>query len=464
MKIFKVLVLILVLLASFNYSLFAEEAKDLEGEVQALREEVKILREELRAVKKEASVSATVAQEETVSEADLAGLRSDLDTLREQWQRTLDKKTAQTTRSLALSGTVQTRYTQSDAETANAKNGFSISSLILALKGNLYKDYELGRNLNYAFSLSSATTGDFKIAPLDAYLSYDILPTIDKSRPLLSLTLGQQKKPFGRDPQTTDEYKPTIKVPLTDSNLGLGTRDIGLIVKGDLFPVLDYGFNYRAPLIEYAFGVINGAGPNTVGDTNSQKDFVGRIGFNAPVDYNSIFRGLSAGISGWDGQKSLSLGSGASAITRRGDKQRWGYDLAYNRTPIGVTMEYAQGTDETISGAVADPIHGSVKSEGYIFTGFYNFGQQFFKNRTQDRYDDWFPKTLQPFIRYETWDPNKAIEKDEIITTTLGLNWFFAETTKLQFNVNFVNNSRKNTTVNNGSDYTEYLAQFQYGF
>ncbi|MDD5465151.1 MAG: porin [Candidatus Omnitrophica bacterium] len=457
-KIFRILAIGVFLFVNFNSLLFAAELEDLKSEVQVLREEVKSLREELRAVKKEQPVAA--AQKETVTQVDLQGVRTEVETLRDQWQRTLDKKTAQTTRSLTFGGTVATRYTQTRDETT--KSGFSLSSLILSFKGNLRRDYELGRNLDYAFSLSSDTTDNYRVKPLDAYLTYSPLPSLDLEKPRLTLALGQQKKPFGRDPQTTEEYKPTLRSAQFDTNLGLGTRDIGFIAKGDLFPIVDYGFNYRAPLFEYAVGVINGAGPNTT-DNNNQKDFVGRIGINAPVEYNSIFRGLSAGISGWTGQKSLSLGSGATAITRRGHKNRWGYDLAYNRTPIGVTAEYAQGTDATLSGSVANPVLGAVKSDGYAATVFYNFGQQFVKGfKGQNRYDDWYPLTYQPFVRFDSWDPNTHLGNDRINVTTLGFNWFFAETTKLQFNYNIV--KKQDKSGSNGSGYNEFLAQFQYGF
>lgn len=470
MKMFKVLVVILVLLTSFNYSLFGEETGDLRSEVQALREEVKTvqslreeikaLREELKAVKKEVPQVAT--QKEAVTQEDLQGVRTEVETLRDQWQRTItgdygaDTKVPTTSRSLTFGGTVQTRYTQT--EDKSSKSGFSLSALILSFRGNLYRDYELGKNLSYAFSLSSDTADSYRIKPLDAYLSYNVLPSNDLEKPRLSLTLGQQKKPFGRDPQATEEYKPTIKSAQFDTNLGLGTRDIGLVATGDLFPIVDYGFNYRAPLFEYSLGVINGAGSNRT-DTDNKKDVVGRIVLNAPVDYNSIFRGLSLAASGYFGNKNASLGSGATAITRRGAKNRWGTDLAYVRTPIGFTAEYAQGTDASLSGTVTNPSLGTIKSDGYAISLFYNFGQQFvrgFKNQT--RYDDWYPRTYQPFVRFDSWDPNKNVSGDRIYITTLGFNWFFAETTKLQFNYNI---KREET---NQVDNNEFLAQFQYGF
>ena len=437
------------------------DVNSLKGEVQSLREELNALRNELKSVKAGQSAgAASAASAETVSKNDLDGVRGEVLSLRDEWQRTRDFQTPTVSRSLALSGTVVTKYTQTRDETA--KSGFALGGVTLNFKGNLRKDYEWGRNLDYVFGLTTGTTDSFRVAPTDAYISYSPVPSLDLEKPRLVLSVGQQKKPFGRDPQTTEEYKPTINTAKIDSTLGLGTRDIGIIAKGDLLPVNDYGFNYRVPLLEYSAGVVNGAGPNIV-DNNNEKDLVARVGINAPVDYNSIFRGLSAGISGWTGQKSLSLGSGATAITRRGKKDRWGYDVAYNRTPVGFTAEYAQGLDETLGGTVGHPNYGTTKSDGYIGTVFYNFGQQFFKGKLQtSRYDDWYPLTYQPFVRFERYDPNKQLSHDTVDITTLGFNWFFAPTTKLQLNYNIYNNENK--TGSNGAGYNEVIAQFQYGF
>jgi hypothetical protein len=448
---------LVIFLFLVNISWAGEEpdVESLRQEIQVLREEVKTLREELKAVKKE--TPKAVVQKEIVSQEDLQGVRTEVETLREQWKRALERKTAQTTRALTFGGTVQTRYTHTEDETTY--RGFSISSLILSFKGNLRKDYELGRNLDYAFSLSSDTTDSYRVKPLDAYLSYSILPSLDKGKPRLSLSLGQQKKPFGLDPQATEEYKPTIKSAQFDSKLGLGTRDIGIVAKGDLFPYLDYGFDYRVPLIEYSLAVFNGAGPNK-SDDNNKKDLAARIILKVPSDYNSIWRGFSLGGSYYNGQKKRTLTSGTTTITcGEGDIHRVGADLAYVRTPIGVSAEYAKGEDESLSGTLANNRHSTIKSDGYAFSLFYNFGQQFVKGfKSQERYDDWYPLTYQPFVRFDRWDANKHLAGDRTDIITLGFNWFFAETTKLQLNYNI----KKEETSQ--IDNNEFLVQFQYGF
>ncbi len=437
----------------------------LRKELQQLRDEVKGLKDELKVVKEQkqavAAAPASAAAQGTVTRDELAGVRGEVETLRDDWKRSFERNTAQASRALSLSGLVQTRFSSKD-DGANNTNGFSIPLLQLGFSGSLKKDYEDGKNLDYLVSLYSNTTADsYRVAPQDVFINYNVLSTLDAESPRLSITTGQQKKPFGRDPQTTEEYKPTISLAQFDSNLGLSARDIGVVVKGDLLPINDYGYNYRVPLLEYSLGVLNGAGQN-VADNNKSKDYVGRLVLNAPVDYNSVFRGLSIGGSVYEGQQPRTATlSGVSVIRGQGAKERIGADIGYVRTPVGFTAEYAQGYDEILGGTSAAPTERSIRSHGYAGTVFYNFGQQFLKaSRTQSRYDDWFPRTYQPFIRYDHWDPNTNISNDASDVYTLGFNWFFAQTTKLQLNYNI----KQTRSAANAPDSNELLAQFQYGF
>jgi phosphate-selective porin len=327
------------------------------------------------------------------------------------------------------------------------------------LAGSLRRDYTEGKNLTYLFSVSS-TSKNFNIQLLDAFITYSVFQSLDLEKPFLRASFGQQKKPFGLEAQATEEFKPVIRTAQAAVNLGLDPRDLGVVIRGDLFPHVDYGFNYRVPLIEYSFGVINGSGPNAL-DDNNDKDFVGRLVFNAPADYNNFFRGLSIGGSYYNGRKNATLTNGSASLTRKGTKDRWGADIAYVNTPVGFTFEYYRGDDYTLTGTPASPQQRVVKSEGYTATVFYNFGEQFVRGfKSQDRYDDWYPLTYQPFVRYDHWDPNINATGNRTDIWTAGFNWFFAETTKLQLNYN-----RKRTEVNGAKDrFDEFLVQFQFGF
>jgi hypothetical protein len=456
------LIAALAFILSVPALVFADEVQDLKKEMQGLKDELKTLKQEIGSSKGISSEQRASGDQDEVNKDDLNGVIGDLAVLRDQWQRTLDKNTAQSTRSLTLGATIQTRYAVKNNHDATNSKGFSIPFLLLSFRGNLYKDYEQGKNLEYLVTFYSDTTADsYRVKPQDVYINYNLLNTLDSESPRLAFSLGQQKKPFGRDPQTTEEFKPTINLAQFDQNLGIGVRDIGLVAKGDLFPTVDFGYNYRVPLIEYQLGFINGSGPNAA-DANQSKDYAGRIALNAPVGYNSIFRGLSIGASFYTGKALKTLtANGATTYSRDGlEKRRIGWDIAYVNTPVGATLEYAKGVDENLSGTAAAPVVTKVNSSGYVATVFYNFGQQFVKGyKNQNRYDDWYPSTFQPFVRYDHWEPNDKKQDDVTNITTLGFNWFFAETTKLQFNYNikkFEDPTKPNTS--------EFLAQFQYGF
>ena len=431
------------------------------------------------------------SQEPKATKSDVEAVHGEVEVLRDQWQRSLDRAfpytVVQSNRPLIISGTGQLRYNQTLNSDQNAPSGFTIPFFSLAFTGNLRKDYLEGKNVDY--SLGIQTTGTSTISITDAWLSYQLLNSLDKEGPRLSIAGGQQKKNFGNEATATEAFKPTIKVAQFASNLNLDERDLGLVLAGDLLPALDYGYNYRVPLVQYWLAAFNGTGPNT-SDNNSQKDFLGRIQFNAPVHYDHPLRGLSLGLSGYRGRKSytatntttttatfntnatppvattLTTSSSTASITSKGDKNRWGADLAYVNTPVGFTLEWVRGEDlSPVNGTVRNGVattrvgFNKVIEEGYTFTLFYNFGEQFVNSaKQQDRYDDFYPLTYQPFVRFDRWVPNTSNYGTHTDITTLGFNWFFAQTTKLQFNYNI----RTEHPVDKNND--EFLVQFQFGF
>ena len=391
-----------------------------------------------------------------VSQAELNGVRAEIATLRDQLTQRLDKTVANSKRSLSISGSTQTRYSTS---TSPNKNGFLFNSAILSLKGYLKRDYEEGKSISYTLGLGSNTS--YNIQPTDAYLQYSIGQSLDISKPYLNVNIGQQKKSFGLEATTTEDKQPAINLAQFASKLGLSTRDIGIRLYGDLFPVVDLGYNYRIPLIEYSLGLYNGSGPNTA-DTNQDKDIEGRVVINAPAGYYSPYRGLALGGSFYRGKQDLYKGT--TLITKgegEATKSRYGTDLSYVSAPFGFTAEYVIGRDEkALSGTtLANAVRATTESKGYTVTLFYEWGEQFYKNsRSQSRNDDWWPTTFQPFLRYDHWDPDTAVANNESNITTLGFNVFFAETTKFQLNYSISDDKAVNLKQNT------FAAQFQFGF
>ncbi|HVZ37214.1 MAG TPA: hypothetical protein VG963_32550, partial [Polyangiaceae bacterium] len=181
---------------------------------------------------------------------DIHGITSDLENFKFQWQHERDIHTAVTTRGILLGGTIQARYGYTDNE-ANSptvyhrKGSFEIGAALLTFTGSLYKDYAEGRNLNFALrfgaSPQQATTNSF-LNLLDANVIYSPVPTIDPEAPQLTLTFGQQLLPFGLEVPATEELKPVIRNAQFTTRLNLARRDIGLILRGDLFPMVDFGY------------------------------------------------------------------------------------------------------------------------------------------------------------------------------------------------------------------------------
>lgn len=404
-------------------------------------------------------------EDKTVTREDVEGLKTEIDVLREQWQRKLDKGTVQSTRSLNLSGNFQVRYGASGGGVSGTPptDGFGVSQVQLGLKGNLSRDYSEGKNIDYSFSLTT-DKNSFAILPNDVWLSYSILPSLDPEQPFLKITAGQQKKPFGLEATTSDDKKPTVVGAQFASSMKLNERDIGVLITGDLFPANDFGFKYRIPLIEYNLMVLNGNGPLGTGNlanADNKQDLLGRIVVNAPVDYSHPLRGLSVGASYYYGKKIVS-DKGGAVVDNHADRKRFGADIAYVNTPIGFTYEFAQAEDPIAKTVNKKSVLGHTTSDAHTFTLFYNFGEQFVKGYVQqDRYDDWWPVSYQPFFRFDKLTPDTAVRGTHTDVYTLGFNWFFAETTKLQLNYNrthaFVNGSR--VAYDDAG-----IAQFQFGF
>jgi hypothetical protein len=333
---------------------------------------------------------------------------------------------------------------------------------------------------------------------LDAYLNYNILPANQSDSARLAVSFGQQNKPFGLEAAALDDKKPVINQAQFVAAAGFVQRDVGIILKGDLFPANDFGYGYRVPLLEYSAGVINGNGFNqTNGNSNAgtgkdKFDTLGRLVINpiawsigdGQINYNDWLRGLSIGASVYNGSSKLWNPTENLSAIKTGVKNRTGFDIAYVRTPFGFTYETIAGEDEVgvvtkdakdsvgrnpATGTTYTDYSGSnkLKSYGNTLTLFWTIGEQFVPGyRNQSRRDDWWPVSWEPFVRLDNWNPNTEDKKNNIEIQTLGLNIFFAETTKFQINHN-VKNYYEPADADGDRDAAktaETIVQFQFGF
>lgn len=461
---------------------------------------------------------ATIDAATSATKADIQGIRSDFENYKYDQARTAERNRASVTRNTKISGTVALRATWNqsgqNAGIANGATGggttyqadtrtssFDIGSASLKFAGNLYRDYSEGKNLTYALgfaygsnfagspSSSTSATRTLGVASAngsqfnlnDAYLAYSFLPTNGGSEDEKgALTFGQQQVPFGLEAQASEEVRPVINSAQFTSKLsGISSRQIGLIYRGDSFVSVDRTNDYRSALLEYAFGVVNGSGQNK-SDDNTQKDIIGRLAVTVPSDYNSWLRELKLGVSYYQGNKNLVNSTTYNATTNPignsvvqiGKSKIKGFDVNWTHLPYSIAYEYAQGEDETLTNAATatstSPLFIKQSRGQYINFG-YTWGEQFLASeKSLAKFDDFWPKSYQLYFRYDQFDADTRATAvgDKTSIATLGLNVFFAETTKLQLNYLVTKNDAPSTgfTADRPKDGQAVQLQFQYGF
>jgi phosphate-selective porin len=490
------------------------------SEVQALKKQVGELKAQVEAQKPAAAEAAPVVAAEAdeatrdaatpATKADIQGIRTDFENYKYEQARIGERNRASVTRNTKISGSVQVRGTwQNPAQNAGVANGatggnttyqasersssFDIPQVTLNFTGNLYRDYKEGRDLTYAlgFSYASNSAGNPSSATsaartigvaapngsqlnlTNAFLTYSFFPTNGgQEDPKGTLTFGQQLVPFGLEAQADEEVRPVINsAQFTSALSGINTRQIGLIYRGDSFVTVDWTNNYRSALLEYAFGIVNGSGPNK-SDNNGKKDLIGRLAVTVPADYNSWLRQLKLGVSWYQGYNNL-VNTTTNAVTQIGKSRRKGFDVNWTHLPYSIAYEYVQGDDDTFTASAASATATTPtfhkKSRGQYINFGYTWGEQFLSSeKTLAKYDDYWPKSYQAFVRYDTFDADtRAIsvgDKTDILT--LGLNAFFAETTKLQLNYLITRNDAPTTgfTADRPRKTNAVQVQFQYGF
>lgn len=449
-----------VLLALAGIPVHAQPASELEQ----LKSTVEELRKQLQELKTQLNQAAPqpLGENESqeafdartpASKADVQGLRTDMENYKYDQSRLQERNIPSVTRNTRIGGTItvgyQTRnpaFPAGDSQTSAAsattpaeprRNGFRAVTGTLNFTGNLYRDYAEGRNLTYRLAANLGTTNpasnNSQINVTDAYVRYSYEPATGNLEDRLgTVTVGQQAIPFGLDAPALDpEVRAVINSALFVDGLGVGTRQIGLLVQGDYEPYVDFTNNYRAPLIGYGLGFFNGNGPNK-NDNNSMRDWIGRLVYTLPVDYTSWFRQLQIGTSYYKTYPSI----GTATTGLRGDKSVTGFDLNWTHLPFSIAYEWAYGKELLATATPANPDRIKRGVGQYVNFG-YTWGEQFLNSsKQQGKFDDYWPLSYQAFLRLDTFDPNRsgAVANDRQFVSTLGLNVFFAETTRFQIN------------------------------
>lgn len=361
---------------------------------------------------------------------------------------------------------------------------------------------------NYINVTKSPITGEFAadpstvnttIAVADALIQYNWLSSADLEGNRLTTTFGQFTPRFGAT--ASDEVQPNIRSTLAAATVVPG-RQIGLELAGDFSPSVDVGADYRVPLFAYWFAATNGAanyspygytgasnvqvtggGGANAGDNNNTKALFGRVEFIPPHDYNSLWRQLKLGVGA-----SLDYSTAVATQTRAsvqpfvpvigenlGDDshQRIAADATYTNSFLNFSYEFVRSFDETTAQAVVpagftdaqaiealnNPATKKQRGTGHAVTVGYIWGDQFLANlRNPGKFDDSWPTSYQPYVRYDVWDPDSDTTDDSTDVWSLGANIFFTQTTKFQIQASRINNRAVDGL------FREVLAQFQFGF
>ena len=255
------------------------------------------------------------------------------------------------------------------------------------------------KNIDYKLQIDATQSPILLDAKIGVYLS-----------PYANLSLGQFKVPFsienlisGSELDTINRSNTVIKLcPARD--IGTQGRDIGLTISG------------KYSILEYTLGVFNGSGKNKK-DTNDQLDIAGRLVLTP-------FRSFSIGLSHYNGRYNPEAGLPIKK------NNRTGVDIIFLPGRFSLKGEYIFAS------------YDQIKRSGWYLQVGYNL----------------IPKTLEAIVKHDYYDEDRAVREDQIVVTTLGINYFFSRKTKIQ-----VNYERRRGGPLESLDHV-ILAQIQAGF
>jgi phosphate-selective porin len=234
---------------------------------------------------------------------------------------------------------------------------------------------EIVKNLRFKVSVDVVKSP----ALLDAIVEYELSKAV-------GLRIGQFHVPFSMGSVASASDLDMVNRPTVVDALAAGRdtgtwgRDIGAILYGSY------------SVLEYAFGFFNGAGANKA-DTNSHKDWSGRVVVHP-------FKFLSFGGSLYRGKQS------PSADIPLVPRNKEGLEAVFNLRGFSLKSEYIHARDDLIS-----------KAGWYVQAGFFALAGK-----------------VQPILRYDSLDLDRATPDDGTNVITVGLNWFIVGKTKLQTN------------------------------
>ncbi len=180
-------------------------------------------------------------------------------------------------------------------------------------------------------------------------------------------------------------------------------RDAGLQVSGKLFPEKDFY------LLEYYTGLFNGTGMNTK-DNNNHKDFIASA-------YFQPLKGLRVGGSVYSGKLYGQYagdisGQSLPSLPSNHVRNHWAASMEYSGEHFYARSEYMQAND---GGLYRNGIYGSAV---------------------------WkiVPDKWEVLGKYDYYDPDKNISRNEVSDITAGINYYFTFLSRIQLNYIYTDN------------------------
>jgi phosphate-selective porin OprO/OprP len=430
-----------VLLGVWSPAALAGEAKEkpvIEQILELLLQRGQITQEEYRTLQEKARQEQAVGVKEP-STAILAGIERGKPFL----------KSADDNFRIELGGRFQADFDAAEGDTRTL-SGSKLGSQFLVRRARLNLDGRLYRWIGFRIE-AEFTEG---VSLKDAYLDLAFLPE-------LRLQAGQFKVPFSLEELTSSRFIDFVERSLV--NELAPSRDRGVMLYGDLMQ----------GAVSYYLGGFNGSGEDT-SDNNGDKDLAFRLAVTPFRGSDSFWlKGLQlAGNVTWGNQDRSTSAQGrtsARTINRfaffapqptRGERLRYGGDLAWLVGPAALKFEYDVQTNER-SGLGA----GGSDLDDVTATGWYVSGTYVLTGEDKLRSGNVVPKNpFLPFsgkgglgafevgIRYaeldfDSDDPVNFFDgslsripgggttaQNGAQALTLGVNWYFNEWTRLMLN------------------------------